>query len=237
MSIEMKKITVELIRGNVVSREKNSKGDSVEWLRVSKDVKDNAAFTITTKDNKEYAAKLPTVGEIEVGIYCDWLKANAGLLNVQEWFSNQFIAADRALMQEAGAAGKDSVEVLADIEALVAYETLQSARGRKASKLDADQWKAYSPVLSDCLSRFFAEKKVQNIQPLVNKYLHLIKGAIVGFNPIGDDAHEKASEMVAYTFAWIIENRADMETLAAFAVSVMQANGEKFKTDDDASGY
>ena len=237
MSIEMKKIIVELVRGNVVSREKNSKGDSVEWLRVAKDVKDNAAYTVTTKDNKEYAAKLPTVGEIEVGIYCDWLKANAGMLNVQEWFANQFIAADRALMQEAGAAGKDTVEVLADIEALVAYETLQSARGRKASKLDADQWKAYSPVLSDCLSRFFAEKKVQNIQPLVNKYLHLIKGAIVGFNPIGDDAHEKATEMVAYTFAWIIENRADMEALAAFAVSVMQANGEKFKTDDDASGY
>lgn len=237
MSIEMKKISVELIRGGVVSREKNSKGDSVEWLRVSKEVKDNAAFTITTKDNREYAAKLPTVGESDVIGYCDWLRSNAGMVNVQDWFAGQFTAANRSLMQEAGAAGKDTVEVLADIEALVAYETLQSARGRKASRLDAEQWKAYSPVLSDCLSRFFAEKKVQNIQPLVNKYLHLIKGAIVGFNPIGDDAHEKATEMVAYTFAWIIENRADMETLAAFAVSVMQANGEKFKTDDDASGY
>lgn len=237
MAIEMKKTSVELIRGNVVSREKNSKGDSVEWLRVSKEVKDNASFTITTKDNREYAAKLPTVGESDVTAYCDWLKNNAGLQNVQDWFAGQFTAANRALMQEAGAAGKDSVEVLADIEALVAYETLQSARGRKASRFDAEQWKAYSPVLSDCLSRFFAEKKVQNIQPLVNKYLHLIKGAIVGFNPIGDDAHEKATEMVGYTFAWIIEHRADMETLAAFAVSVMQANGEKFKTDDDASGY
>lgn len=237
MSIEMKKISVELIRGNVVSREKNSKGDSVEWLRVAKDVKDNAAFTITTKDNKEYAAKLPTVGEIEVGIYCDWLKANAGMLNVQEWFANQFIAADRALMQEAGAAGKDTVEVLADIEALVAYETLQSARGRKASKFDADQWKAFSPVLSDCLAKFFTEKKVQNVVPLVNKYLHLIKGAIVGFTPIGDDAHAKATEMLGFTFTWIIEHKPDMEALAAFAVSVMQANGEKYKTDEDASGY
>lgn len=237
MSIEMKKITVELVRGNVVSREKNSKGDSVEWLRVSKDVKDNAAYTVTTKDNKEYAAKLPTVGELEVGNYCDWLKANAGLLNVQEWFSNQFIAADRALMQEAGAAGKDTVEVLADIEALVAYETLQSARGRKATRLDADQWKAFSPVLSDCLAKFFTEKKVQNVVPLVNKYLHLIKGAIVGFNPIGDDAHAKATEMLEFTFAWVIENKTDLEGLTAFAVSVLQANGEKYKTDDDASGY
>ena len=237
MSIEMKKVAIELVRGNVVSQEKNSKGDSVEWLRVAKDVKDNAAYTITTKDNKEYAAKLPTVGEVEVGVYCDWLKANAGMLNVQDWFSNQFIAANRALLQEAGVAGKDTVEVLADIEALVAYETLQSARGRKASKLDADQWKEFSPVLSDCLAKFFTEKKVQNVGPLVNKYLHLIKGAIVGFNPIGDDAHAKATEMLEFTFAWVIEHKADMETLAAFAVSVLQANGEKFKTDDDASGY
>ena len=236
MALEMKKINVELIKGNVVSKEKNSKGESIEWLRVEKEVKENAAYTITTKDNKEFAAKLPGIGEQEVLEFCDWLKSNAVMQNVQDWFAGQFVAANRGLMQEAGAAGFSEVGILGDIESLVAYETLQSARGRKASKLDADAWKLFSPVLSDCLARFFVAKRVQNVTPLVNKYLHLIKGAIVNFSPIGDDAADKAMEMLSYTFEWIIENKPEMETLAAFAVSVMQSNIEKFGVGDD-SGY
>lgn len=236
MALEMKKINVELIRGNVVSKEKNSKGDSIEWLRVSKEVKDNAAYTITTKDNREYAAKLPAIGETEVNLFCEWLKQNAGMVNVQEWFSSQFTAANRSLMQEAGAAGQSEVGVIGDIESLVAFETLQAARGRKATKLDNDAWKVFSPILSDCLARFFVEKRIENVSPLVNKYLYLIKGAIVGFNPIGDDAADKAMDMLGYAFEWVCVNKPEMETLAAFAVAVMQSNIEKFSAKD-ASGY
>ncbi len=115
---------------------------------------------------------------------------------------------------------------------------LLTARGRKAKSLNGDQWKVYSPVLSLCLNRFFAEKKVANVQPLVNKYLHLVKGAIFNFAPIGDQGTiDKVGEMIDYVFEYVVETMPELESLAAFAVTVMEGNKKEYAVIEDKSGY
>lgn len=224
-----------VIKGSITSIEKNSKGDKVTWLRLTEDQKNDASLICTSKNNAEYAARMELKSADDVLLAADWLRENAGLQNVQDWLNGLFIGVNRPIIATAGASGLEA-ELICDIESLVAYETLQSARGRKASKFDADMWKAYSPILVNCLKSFFEAKKITNVQPLVNKYLNLIKGAIVGFNPIGDDAAKKASEMIEYTFEWIVVNKPEMESIGAFAVTVIESNLEKYATED-GSGY
>lgn len=240
MSNEVKTLVVtaiktDVVKGNVTSIEKNSKGDKVTWLRLAQEVKDNADYIVTSKNNTEYAARIEFAPQF-VADSVEWLRQNQELDNVREWLVNQFTAVNRGIVALAGASGLQA-ELLGDIESLIAYETLQTARGRKARKFDSEQWKTYSPVLADCLRRFFEEKKYANVAPLVNKYLHLIKGAIVSFNPIGDDAMRKAEDMIEFTFEWIVANKPEMETLAAFAVQVMQNNREEYAADEDNGGY
>lgn len=220
-----------VIKGATTSIEKNSKGDKVTWLRLTEEQKNDASLICTSKNNTEYAARMELKTADDVLLAADWLKENAGLQNVQDWFNGLFVSVNRPIIATAGASGLGA-ELICDIESLVAFETLQSARGRKASKFDADMWKAYSPILVNCLKSFFEAKKIQNVQPLVNKYLNLIKGAIVGFNPIGDDAAMKASEMIEFTLEWVVANKPDMESIGAFAVTVMEANREKYATEE-----
>lgn len=227
---------VPVIKAAQASIEKNSKGDKVTWLRLPQDIKDNGAYIVTSKNNCEYAARLEFAPTF-VADSVEWLRQNQELDNVGEWLRGQFINVNRGIVGVAGAAGLEA-ELIGDIESLIAYETLQTARGRKAGKFDGEQWKAYSPILADCLKRFFEQKKIVNVAPLVNKYLHLIKGAIVNFSPIGDDAMVKAEEMIEYTFDWIVANKPEMETLGAFAITVMQSNREKYTMEeDDTGGY
>ncbi len=233
--MEMKAVKRAIVKAGKTSIEQNSKGDKVTWLRLADDVKDNAEYIVTSKGNVEYAAQSHIHNADNVVIIGDWIKQNAGLQNVQDWINGLFIAVNRPILALAGASGLAEAELIEDVESLVAYETLQSARGRKASKFDSDNWKAYSPVLSACLKSFFEAKKIENTAPLVNKYLHLIKGAIVNFNPIGDQSTmDKAASMIEYTFEWIVANKPDMETLGAFAVTVMEANKAKFSVDEDS---
>ena len=236
MALEIKAIKSLVLKGSVASIEKNSKGDKVTWLRLDQATKDNGAYIVTSKNNTEYAARLELAPTF-VADSVEWLRQNQELENVGEWLRGQFVAVNRGIVGVAGAAGLEA-ELIGDIESLIAYETLQTARGRKAGKFDGEQWKAYSPILADCLKRFFEQKRIVNVAPLVNKYLHLIKGAIVNFSPIGDDAMTKAEEMIESTFDWIVANKPDMETLGAFAVQVMQSNREKYTMeDDDTGGY
>jgi hypothetical protein len=232
MSLSYNIIKRAIVKGSIVSVEKNSKGDKVTWLRLDDATKDNAAKLVTSKGNTEFACDNPIV-DIESGLL--WLTANQGMTNVKEWFEGLFIAANRPLLATAGAGNLPEAELIGDIESLIAYETLQSARGRKATRMDSEGWKVYSPILSLCLSKFFAEKKIQNVTPLVNKYLHLIKGAIVHFSPIGDDSTiRKAEEMIEYTFMWVVENQPEFESVAAFAVQVMENNKLKYSTDGES---
>lgn len=230
-TIEMKTVKTGIIKGAKVSIEQNSKGDKVTWLRLAEEIKDNAEYVVTSKNNTEYAAKLDIQDPI-AGFA--WLQENAGLENVREFWNGLFITANRPIIATAGASGVEA-ECVCDIESLVAFETLQSARGRKASKFDADMWKAYSPILADSLRVFFEEKKVSNVAPLVNKYLHLIKGAIVHFSPIGDNSTmDKAASMIEFTFERVIATKPDMESIAAFAVTVMENNRAKYSTDAES---
>ena len=233
--LEMKAVKKSIVKAAKTSLEQNSRGDKVTWLRLADDVKDNAEYIVTSKGNVEYAAKLARVDAEGVRDMAFWLSENSGLDNVQEWVNGLFIAVNRPILALAGASGFAEAELIEDIESLVAFETLQSARGRKASKFDSDNWKAYSPVLSACLKSFFEAKKIENTAPLVNKYLHLIKGAIVHFNPIGDQSTmDKASAMIEFTFEWVAANKPEMETLGAFAVTVMEANKQKFSVDAES---
>lgn len=228
----MKAIKTAVVKAAKTSIEQNSKGDKVTWLRLEDSVKDNSQYIVTSKNNVEYAAVMPKA-DIQGSLL--WLMDNQGLENVTQWFESLFIAANRPILALAGASGFAEAELIGDIESLIAYETLQSARGRKASKFDSDNWKAYSPILSACLKSFFESKKIENTSPLVNKYLHLIKGAIVHFNPIGDESTmDKAAAMIEYTFEWVVANKPDMEALAAFAVTVMEANKSKFSVDSES---
>jgi hypothetical protein len=231
MALAINAIKTNVIKGDKVSIETNSKGAKITWLRLKDEIKDNGSYIVTSKDNTEYAAMLPAP-DIESGI--NWLFNNQGLENVRDWFKDQFTRVNRPLIATAGASGTE-VELIGDIESLIAFDTLESARGRKASSLNSDQWKAYSPILADCLKRFFEEKKAQNVSPLVNKYLNLIKGAIYHFSPIGDNSTmEKASSMIEYTFEWVIGNKPELETIAAFAVTVMENNKKKYSTDGES---
>ena len=233
--LEMKAIKKAIVKAAKTSLEQNSRGDKVTWLRLADDVKDNAEYIVTSKNNVEYAAKLARVNAESVRDMAFWLSGNSDLDNVQEWVNGLFVAVNRPILALAGASGFAEAELIEDIESLVAFETLQSARGRKASKFDSDNWKAYSPVLSACLKAFFEGKKIENTAPLVNKYLHLIKGAIVHFNPIGDQSTmDKAASMIEFTFEWIVANKPDMEALGAFAVTVMEANKQKFSVDGES---
>ena len=223
-------VKVPVLKGSVTSIEKNSKGDKVTWLRLTEDQKNDANLICTSKNNTEYAARMEVKSAEDVLMAADWLRENAELRNVQDWFNGLFVSVNRPIIANAGAAGLEA-ELICDIESLVAYETLQSARGRQASKFDSDKWKAYSPVLANCLKAFFEAKGYTTVQPLVNKYLNLIKGAIVNFNAVGDDAARKAAEMVEFTFEWVVTNKPELESLAAFAVAVMEANREKYSVE------
>jgi hypothetical protein len=230
MALNFNPIKKAVTKGGNVSIEKNSKGDKVTWLRLDETIKDNASKLVTSKNNVEYSCDAPKV-DIESALL--WLGENKHMVNVLDWFDGLFIAANRPLLATAGASGLSECELIGDIESLVAFDTLQTARGRKASKLDSEAWKLYAPILSECLGRFFSEKKIQNVTPLVNKYLHLIKGAIVYFSPIGDESTmNKASEMIQYTFMWIVANKPDMEAAGAFAVQVMESNKAKYSIEE-----
>ena len=229
--IEMKTVKTSVIKGNKTSIEQNSKGDKVTWLRLAEEIKDNASYIVTSKNNTEYAAKL-NIQDPVAGFA--WLQENAGLENVREFWNGLFITANRPIIAVAGASGIDA-DCVCDIESLVAYETLQTARGRKASKFDSEMWKAYSPILADSLRAFFEEKKVSSVAPLVNKYLNLIKGAIVHFSPIGDNGTmDKAASMIEYTFERVIATKPELESIAAFAVTVMEANRDKYSTEGES---
>lgn len=233
--MEMKAVKRAITKAGKTSIEQNHRGDKVTWLRLEDSIKDSPAYIVTSKSNVEYAAQSHIQNADNVAIMGDWIKENAGLQNVQDWINGLFIAVNRPILALAGASGFAEAELIEDIESLVAFETLQSARGRKASKFDSDNWKAYSPILSACLKSFFEAKKIENTAPLVNKYLHLIKGAIVNFNPIGDQSTmDKAASMIEFTFEWIVANKPDMETLGAFAVTVMEANKQKFSVDSES---
>lgn len=230
--MEMKAIKTAVVKASKTSIEQNSKGDKVTWLRLEEAIKDNNQYIVTSKNNTEYAAIAPKA-DIQGSLL--WLMDNQEMSNVQEWFESLFTAVNRPILALAGASGFAEAELIGDVESLIAYETLQSARGRKASKFDSDNWKAYSPILSACLKSFFEAKKIENTSPLVNKYLHLIKGAIVHFNPIGDESTmNKAGEMIEYCFEWIVANKPDMEALGAFAITVMEANKAKFSVDSES---
>lgn len=239
MSNEVKTLAVtaiktDVVKGNVTSIETNSKGEKVTWLRLAEEIKDNAGYIVTSKNNTEYAAKFQQATGDAVRSIGAWLAENADMQNVQDWINSLFVTVNRPIIALAGASGLQA-ELIGDIESLVAYETLQTARGRKASKFDGEMWKAYSAVLANCLKLFFEEKKVQNVQPLVNKYLNLIKGAIVHFSPIGDNGTmDKAASMIEYTFEWIVANKPELETIGAFAVTVMEANKAKYSTDGES---
>lgn len=217
-----------IIKASEQKIELNSKKEKTIWLRLPESVKSNAAYVVTSKANTEYAAKLPSV-DVQAGI--NWLAQNAELANVREWFESKLIEVNRPIIATAGASGFTECDLIADIQSLIAFDTLESARGRKASSLNADQWKAYQPVLAYCLEKFFADKKIEGgkLTQLVGKYVHLIKGAVYHFSPVGDDSTmDKVQEMIDLTCEYVIEQKPELESIAAFAVQVCMSNREKY---------
>lgn len=224
-------VKVAVIKATKATTEKNSKGESIVWHRLDSAIKESDEYINTSKNNVEYAAKMPMV-DVSAGI--QWLYDNQGLKNVQDWFTAKLIEVNRPILATAGAATQTECDLIADIQSLVAFDTLQSARGRKASSLNADQWKIYHPALALYLKAFFAEKKVneEKIGALVNKYVHLVKGAVYHFSPIGDKSTmDKVQEMIDFVCEKVIVEKPEIESVAAFAVQVMQNNCEKYDVD------
>lgn len=226
-----------IIKGSVESKEKNSKGASVNWMRLTKEQKERSDLLSTSKNFVEYAAQRPMV---HVGHVVEWLRDNQSLENVKEWLQGLFDAVNRPLIQEAGAAGL-SAKLIGDIESLIAFETLESRRGRAASRLNQDQWKIISPLLSACFYRFFTERK--NIpdgpaKSLTNKYLHIANGVLVAFKAVGDDAHGKLDEMLEYAFEALLESHPDLESLLSFMIAVSLNNKQAYAVPEgDEYGY
>jgi hypothetical protein len=225
-----------VIKATAQKIELNSKKEKTVWLRLDDAIKGNADYIVTSKNNAEFAAKLPSL-DIESGI--KWLADNQGLENVRQWFEAKLIEVNRPIIATAGASGLNECDLIADIQSLIAFDTLESARGRKASSLNAEQWKAYQPILALCLEKFFTDKKVDagKLAQLVGKYVHLIKGAVYHFSPVGDDSTmDKVQEMIDLTCEYVIEQKPELESVAAFAVQVCMSNREKY-TIEGADEY
>ncbi len=229
-------VKCSVIKATEQKIELNSKKEKTVWLRLDDAIKGNADYIVTSKNNAEFAAKLPSL-DIESGI--KWLSDNAGLENVRQWFESKLIEVNRPIIALAGASGLNECDLIGDIQSLIAFDTLESARGRKASSLNADQWKAYQPILALCLEKFFKDKNVDSgkLPQLVGKYVHLIKGAVYHFSPVGDDSTmDKVQEMIDLTCEYVIEQKPELESVAAFAVQVCMSNREKY-TIEGADEY
>lgn len=227
-----------VIKGSVISHEKNSKGISVSWQRLRKEEKENPALLTTSKNFVEYAATRPAVHFRDS---FQWLLENSELSNVQEWFSELFDRVNRPILQEAGASSMPEAKLIGDIESLVAFETLESRRGRAASRLNGDQWKVLSPLLSACLFKFFTVRKnipEAGAKSLTNKYLNIANGVLVAFKPVGEDAHGKLDEMLEFAFEELLSSHPDLESLLSFMIAVSLKNREEYAVDvENDYGY
>lgn len=231
-------VVTAVITGAITSNEKTQKGASVSWKRLRKEEKENSALLTTSKNYVEYAAEKPKINFR--GSFA-WLMENAELTNVQEWFSELFDRANRPILQEAGAGRMPEAKLIGDIESLVAFETLESRRGRAASRLNGDQWKVLSPLLSACIFRFFTAKKnipEAGAKSLTNKYLNIANGVLVAFKPVGEDAHGKLDEMLEFAFEELLQSHPDLESLLSFMIAVSLRNKEEYAVAlDEDYGY
>lgn len=226
-TLSINTVKTEVIKAVKTVTEKNSKGESVVWHRLPDEIKGSSEYVNTSKNNVEYAARMPKF-DLQGGI--QWLFDNQELKNVADWFEAKLIEVNRPILATAGAATQSHCELIGDIESLIAFDTLESARGRKASSLNAEQWKIYHPALALYLKAFFTEKRVpeDKIAPLVNKYVHHVKGAVYHFSPLDEATGEKVQEMIDFVCEKILIEKPELETVAAFAVNVMQNNREQF---------
>lgn len=227
-----------VIKGTIVSTEKSSKGQNVVWQRLEKSIKEDANKITTSKNYVEYAADRPL---IKIRESFDWLRDNAELQNVQDWFVGLFDSVNRPLLAEAGAGGLASANLIGDIESLVAHATLEARRGRAATRLSADQWKILSPLLAEQFFDFFHHSKNIPEGPaknLTNKYLNITRGVLVAFQTVGDDAHDKLDELLEYAFVNLVQSHPDLESLFSFMIATSAKNRETYSTDTDEDyGY
>lgn len=236
--LTMNLVKSEVVKGSIVSNEKNVRGDSVQWLRLSDEYKSGAGWIATSKQNQEFAAYLPPV-DVESGIR--WLADNASLANVREWFEAKIIAANRPLIANAGAGNLNSVDLVNDIESLIAFDTLETQRGRKASSLNLEQWKAISPLVVDFLRLHYqaAGAPDKAVQQLTNKYLGLIKAVTVSYSPIGDaETYAKVGEFINGLTDYVVNVKPELESVALFMVQVCENNRlANVMTDEDLSAW
>lgn len=227
-----------VIKGSIISTETSSKGQKVVWQRLEKSIKDDGNKITTSKNYVEYAADRPL---IKIQESFDWLRDNAELTNVQEWFVGLFDSVNRPLLAEAGAGGMASANLIGDIESLVAHATLEARRGRAATRLSADQWKILSPLLAEQFFDFFHTSKNIPEGPaknLTNKYLNISRGVLVAFQAVGEDAHEKLDGMLEYAFINLVQTHPDLESLFSFMIATSAKNRETYSTDTDEDyGY
>lgn len=236
--IKMSLVKSEVIKGSIVSNEKNVRGDSIQWLRVGEEYKSGNGWIVTSKQNQEFAAHLPPM-DVESGIR--WLAENSGLTNVREWFEAKIVAANRPLIANAGAGNLNQVDLVNDIESLIAFDTLETQRGRKASSLNLEQWKMVSPLVVDFLRLHYqaAGAPDKAVQQLTNKYMGLIKAVTVSYSPIGDsETYAKVGEFIDGLTDYVVNVKPELESVVLFMVQVCENNRlANVMTDEDLSAW
>lgn len=224
--IALNTIKAPVIKGSIESIETNSKGDKTTWLRLAKEIKENGGHIVTSKSNQEYAVEMPSVNfdrDIQ------WLYDNRELTNIRQWIENKLIEANRPIVALAGAANQSHADIIGDLQSLIAFDTLESARGRTASRLNADQWKIFLPIFTAATKKHFESKGAPEsaVKQLVGKWINLCKASIVSFSPIGEvSTYEFLAGLLEATLGEFIEVQPDNESIALFAVTVNEKNKE-----------
>lgn len=214
-----------IVRGSVISKEIASKGTAVTWRRLEKEVKEDSAMLHTSRDYVEYAVARPAVDVRAVG---EWLAENASLQNVQDWLVDVFDQVNRRIVQSAATEGKGEANLIGDIESLVYFQTMESARGRKASRLHGDHWKLLSPVLGAYVGRYYVDIKGYDddkAKRIASRMLDFMKAALSTSAPMTDSTILGAMhEILKYAMEPITASHPEMESLVAFGLGVVESH-------------
>lgn len=178
ITINPKKTPV--VKGSVAKQETSKKG-GVETSVTRYRLPETFSGFKTSKDVTDYGIS----GGLKFDHRADiqWLANNQDLGNVVEWFDSIYSRVNAKIVAEAGAAGLDA-GLLLDIESLVGFETLESARGRKATRLDGDQWKFILTALSSSVkSGHSAKHDAAKLPALTNHTMGIIRACIVLQSP------------------------------------------------------
>lgn len=207
--------------GKIIKEETNSKGQKVIWHRLPSDIKDDATKVTTSTQNVEYAVQRPMVDIEQFGRF---IADNANLQNVSDFVIELFDVTNRRLIQEAGAGGLSEVKLIADVESLIFYATSESARGRKATRFNPDQWKIFSPIFT--LHAYNVYRGRGDDETLAKKKASDMNGfariALSQNAPMDLKLLKAIGKMLDESFMRIIEEKPEHESLWAFGVAIVE---------------